>query len=276
MLVRVLLSIAAGASAGLSLYRAVEVSDLVLRQRGQGMASGARLRTLGDAGWALIFRLWGPNSEEVCRSVHMDPVLLLRIQLLVSLMPAGLLGFLMRLPWPIVVGVSAAGFVLLPRAILNSEVSDRRTRILAELPDTLGPMLEVVQLTGDPIQGVRAGLPYTDPKGALREEFMRVLSETGAHHDFPLAIERWAERVGHPLAKDVARILVVGFQRRLHAQALEDVRDKLAAIRVMIVEAATAAIPNYMAAAGGALFMGFAALLLIPGYVMLHSGFGLL
>jgi hypothetical protein len=110
----------------------------------------------------------------------------------------------------------------------------------------------------------------------LREEFVRVLAETQAEHDFPRAIEGWAERVGHPLAQDVARVLVVGFERRIHAQALRDVRDKLAAIRVMVVEAATQAVPNYMAGAGGALFMGYMALLLIPGYQMLHSGFGFL
>jgi hypothetical protein len=270
------LAVGAGAAAGWALYRAIEVSDLVLRQRVVGSLDAARVRTLGERAWALVFRLWGPGSEDVCRSVHMDPTLLLRIQLALSAAPLLLLGVVLGWPWPVVIGVSVAVFVVIPRAILNSEVSDRRARILNELPDTLGPILEAVQLTGDPVQGIRAGLPYTDPAGPLREEFTRVLAETSAEHDFPGAIERWAERVGHPLARDVARILVVGFERRLHADALRDVRDKLAAIRVMIVEAATAAIPNYMAAAGGALFMGYAALLAIPGYVMLHSGLGFL
>lgn len=273
MIVHLLLALGAGAGAGLGLYRGVEVSDLVYRQR---VASAARAATRERGFWALAFRLWGARSEEICRSVHMDPVLLLRIQLLVPLAMAGILGLILRLGWPLVAAVALLGFWGLPRAILRSEESDRRAAILGELPDTLGPILEAVELTGDPIQGIRAGLAYTSPGGPLREEFVRVLAETQTHHDFSGAIEGWAERVGHPLARDMARALVVGFQRRLHAQALWDVRDKLAAIRVMVVEAATQAVPNYMAAAGGAMFMSYMALLLIPGYEMVHSGFGLL
>lgn len=260
------LAAGAGSAAGWSLYRTIGIPDLLF----WGPGSQAPVLTMRDRLWNLAYWSWGPDSKAKCEAAHVDPNLLLRSQLFGAPILFLALADVLHIPWVIAALGAMVVLLRLPAFLLRSKTGARKAAILYELPDTLGPVLEAIKLEGDPVRAIGVGLTYTDPGGPLHEELLRVVAAYKVDHDFRAALLSFARRVDHPHVYDLARALVVAFERRLSPRALEQVKTKLSGLRVDLVEAATQAVPNYQALAGGILFFGYAALLT----VFLYTWFG--
>lgn len=261
-----LLTALIGACTGFGLYRTLAIPDLLF----WGPGRSAAVPTMKGRLWHLAYWSWGKDSKARCEAAHVDPALLLTSQTFGSVIAFLALEGVLHLSWVLSAVAALAVLLRLPAYLLKSRAAGRKAAILYELPDTLGPVLEAVKLEGDPIRAIHVGLTYTDPDGPLHKELLRALAETGVSHDLRGALLAFAQRVDHPHVYDLARTLVVAFERRMSPRALEQVKQKLAGLRVDLVEAATQAVPNYQALAGGILFFGYAALLA----VFLYTWFG--
>lgn len=254
----------AGAAVGWTVYKTVAIPDLLLWRVGDR----ARVLTLRDRFWQLVFWSWGPDSEAKCHAAHLQPTILLRFQIGGPLVLFIALADVLHLSWIL----AAAGALLLlgrlPASLIRSAAKARKAAILDELPDTFGPFLEAIKLQGDPVEAMSVGLRYANPGGPLHEEFRLIISETTLQRNFRGALTAFAKRVDHPLVYDLARTLTVAFERRLSPAALEQIKAKLAGLRVDLVEAATQAVPNYLSLAGGVLFFGYIALVSVWLYTL--------
>lgn len=253
----------AGGIAGMSTYRFVMVPDLVLRQKS---------RRRSDPLIQLSHLAWGEGYGERWSALGIEPSIMLRLVAMLAA-PAVVVPLLMHLGLPLSVLMGLSVVVFVPRLVGRSVERARRRRIVGDLPDVLGPILESVRLSQGAVDAVRVGLPYALPGGALRGELERLLADTAARRDFPLALSDFAQRVGHPLAHDLARVLTVGFERRLDPAAMDSVIERLRSLRVQAVEEATKGVSSIMVGAVAFIFLAASCLGGVALYGMFSGRF---
>lgn len=257
----------AGALAARGTYQLVMIPDLLLSLRRRSVRNfGLAERVLAVA--------WGPDHRRTWSELGINPTMMLRVSLLFA---AAAVPFplVLHLGWVVggVLGLGVFGFF--PRFAVRSVLQARRKRIVSELPDVLGPMLEAVKLTQSPVDSVRAGLVYATPGSPLREELERVISEARAEHDFPGALDRFARRVGHPLVQDLSRVLAVAFDRRLDPAAMAGVMERLRGLRAQVVDEAIKMVPSVMVGSMIFMFMAYVALGVVALYGMVTGSGGI-
>lgn len=255
-----LVSIAAGILGGLSVYRYVMVSDLVLRMKKTQMFTTRRTGRLADFAW-------GKGHLDVWEELHLVP---LSMYQLAAMTAAGFTILMLAFGVPLWLAwiFAVPGIFMGPRVHTKLRARQRRRQILAGLPDALGPVLESLRLTQSAIDTVRAAIPYTEESSPIREEFERIVAEAVAKRDFPGALQRFAKRVGDPVAYDFAQVLTVGFHRRSDPHALVNVRGRVVATRTLAIEKAIQNVPSYMVGTIMCVFLAFAALGSVVAYQM--------